>query len=332
MNLTSEPTTKLQQLEAVLPLRLVDYPRFWILEKSLDRFCRHLIQRCWIVTPDRDFEELRSQIKDSMFTVISESALVPEFKIFTATGGWFRQQVIKLAIAAKVETDFYLTFDADVICVQPTQYTDLIKSNRAVCYIDPSVKAKFSEWYEWAERVLQLRPTERCHNLTPTILSREAVLLLQEHLSRLSLEQLRRLPKLSWQKRDLKLLGSQLLAAILPKDGETYRLITSWKAYLLRNLPWTEYGLYYSFLEAQGLFDKYHVETEHCIYSIKDSVWYSDRTTFPDWDAAKCFTGDRNYHFCIVQSNTKIDPQAIWQKVGPFLAAETESPVLSETR
>lgn len=34
------------------------------------------------------------------------------------------------------------------------------------------------------------------------------------------------------------------------------------EGYLLRNFPWTEYVLYFTFLEATGLFDKYHfVET-----------------------------------------------------------------------
>ena len=32
--------------------------------------------------------------------------------------GWLTQQIVKLAMAERVESDFYLTLDADVICTR----------------------------------------------------------------------------------------------------------------------------------------------------------------------------------------------------------------------
>lgn len=125
----------LPKLDAVLPITLKDYERFIILQKSLKLFCKDLIRVCWIVTPDDEFAEIKLLISDDNYCVIPESSLVPEFKIFPKTRGWFKQQLIKMAIAEKIETDFYLTLDADVICVKPVIFSDLVKDGLAVCYI-----------------------------------------------------------------------------------------------------------------------------------------------------------------------------------------------------
>ena len=85
---------------------------------------------------------------------------------------------------------------------------------------------------------------------------------------------------------------------------------------MLRNLPWTEYALYHTFLERTGLFDAYHVlGGEDAIYA--NAVWMESQ--FDDWDPR---AGDDAAHcFSIVQSATRIPPERVLAKVEPHLAA-----------
>lgn len=315
MNTIENHLINSQQLDAVLPLTLKDYDRFTILHKSIELFCPGLIRTCWIVTPDQDFAEINNRIDDGKYQVISESSLVPEFKLFSKTGGWYKQQVIKLAIAQKIVTEFYLTLDADVICVKPVVFSDLVKNGKALCY---ALKTDiFPEWYKGSERVLHLKRSGRFHNVTPTILSKEAVIQLQNHLSNLS--NLSSNPQLnSYSKsKKIKILLLKALSFILSKKSKTSKLLNSWKSYLLRNLPWTEYALYYTYLEATNLFDKYHILADTCIYSTNKSIWAKD--DIASWKAEECFTGERDFFFCIAQSNTQISPREVWNKVRIYL-------------
>lgn len=314
MNAIEKHLINSQQLDAVLPLTLKDYDRFEILYKSIEQFCPELIKTCWIVTPDRDFTQIKNRIDNNKYQIISESSLVPEFKIFGKTGGWYKQQVIKLAIAQKIETDFYLTLDADVICVKPVVFSDLVKNGKALCY---ALKTDvFPKWYKGSERVLQLQRSGRFHNVTPAILSKEAVIQLQNHLSNLSNLSEAQLNFYS-QSKKIKILLLKVLSFILPNKSKLYKLLNSWKSYLLRNLPWTEYALYYTYLEATNLFDKYHTLVDNCIYSTNKSIWYKD--DIASWKAEECFTGERDFFFCIVQSNTQINSMEVWNKVRIYL-------------
>jgi hypothetical protein len=85
--------------------------------------------------------------------------------------------------------------------------------------------------------------------------------------------------------------------------------------------PWTEYALYYSYLESTAQFEQYHTLTPHCIYAIDQSVWRSARKRFGSWDPSPLFRGQGAPYFVIVQSITGIEPARIWAKVEPFLGA-----------
>lgn len=150
-------------------------------------------------------------------------------------------------------------------------------------------------------------------------MNKHAMIELQEHLAKLFLSQLSQKGNVIFQKKGLKLLLSNILVNILPKQSKLRNVLINWKSYLLRNLPWTEYTLYYTFLEATGLFDRYHVLVEDRLYAAENSVWYKDRDRFLEWNPEKCFVGERNFFFCIVQSNTQISPKDIWDKVHPYL-------------
>ena len=306
----------MNKLDAVIPLLKRDLDRFWILDRSLRQNFRDL-NTCWVVTPDREFPEMKSKIPADMYRVIPESKLLPEMAIYRKVYrllyywiplarkilrgrfdayGWFIQQLVKMAIAERVQTDFYLTLDADVVCVKPVGYEDLVQDGRAIVNVrDEDVHP---EWYKGAERVLGLNRSGLTHGVTPALFSRPAMLQLHDFLR-------------GRVHRVLRRLGS------LCRPGSTWRsALCDWRGYLLRNTPWTEYTLYHTFLEHAGLFDTYHVRRGgDAIYDNTLSVWQPDE--FEALDLDRLLRGQA--FFLVVQSNTGIPAAAVWKKLEAVL-------------
>ena len=118
--------------------------------------------------------------------------------------------------------------------------------------------------------------------------------------------------------------------AVLARDAvlalaqylETRSAGRGWRSYLVRNLPWTEYSLYNTFLEGVGLLDRYHVDGgEDSIYG--NAVWMEGQ--WAEWDAAASFGPAVPFCFSVVQSATRIPPEAVWERVEPHVAAERRS-------
>lgn len=291
----------------MLPLTLRDFERFRILDESLPHFFEDL-RVCWVVTPDQDFHGLSARIGRGRYRIVRESEIVPEFRYFRGINGWFKQQLIKIAIAQRVETDFYLTLDADIICTKPLRYSDLIQNGRGKCFID--LFDYHPEYYQWSERVLKLPRSGACHNVTPAVMSREAMLKMQNYLCGLA-----RQTKLRIGRRSALLFGSGLGNRWFP-NARVLQGMRPWAFYLLVSLPWTEYSMYYTFLEATGEFEKYHFRAAHCLCS-GNSLWFENQ--IPSWDPRSSFREDDHSFFLVVQSRTAIDPQLVWEKVRPLL-------------
>ena len=299
------------KIDAVLPLTLGDLERSAILRRSLDLFFQDL-GTCWIVTPDRQFAALGSSFQDRRYRVIPESATIPELRFYNVvrtivgrthrpTLGWSVQQLVKLAIAERVETEFYLTLDADVICTKPVTCAQLVRGGRAICRQRTSGAVnEWPQWYEWAERVLGLPASGVNRGATPALLSTDAVLQLQAYLAR------RVAPR------------TKQLAAPLRPGSHLHNVLVSWRSYLLRHLPWTEYALYDTFVEATGLFERYHSTDERTTIS-GNSVWY--RAAWPGWKPEESFTTRDDFFFSVLQSNARLNVEEIWDKVGLFLDA-----------
>ena len=306
-----------EKIDAVVPLTLKDYDRFEVLRKSCNRFLRNL-GTCWVVTPDRETAILSKLIRDERYRVVPETDVVPEFSLFRSIPGWYKQQLIKMAIATAIETPFYLTLDADVICVRPTDTTDLVKRNRAACHLIPgSLSRGKARWYDWAEATLNLELKRRqLHNVTPAVLSRDAMLKLQEYLTELYVRvDLSR----GHRGRKKKLLLSLFRrgGSLVPPRTTAHEWLCGWRTYLLLSLPWTEYALYYSFLEATGLSDRYHFESDQCVYSVEHSVWYEDQLR--SWDPVRVFDPGNPYCFVVFQSTLPLGADRLWESIRGYI-------------
>jgi Family of unknown function (DUF6492) len=230
-----------------------------------------------VIVPDGDLDAIAEAFGHAPYSVLPESSIIPELGVSPEAPGSFVQQLAKLAIAERIATDFYLTLDADVICVRNVSAADLVIGHRSIA--NASQLDHHPDWYEWAERVLGVpRRSRLTHAVTPAVLSREAMLRLQAHLATRS------------------------------EDG-------NWRGYLLGNLPWTEYSLYYTFLESVGLFDRYHVLTDRPLL-YGNCIW--NKGQIKGWNPEKSFISGGPL-FSVLQSHTGLRADEIWEWVGPFL-------------
>jgi hypothetical protein len=303
-------------VDAVLPVTLGDLERARLLLRSLRRHASGL-RTLWVVTPASDAhtaeEHLGRELAPSVMRVISETDVVPELRQFRMRG-WLTQQIVKLAMAERVESDFYLTLDADVVCTRPVTLDRLVRDGRAPMHvIDEDIRPA---WYAWAAAVLGLAPARQhiFHNVTPTLLSRGGVRALAQHLGR----RWRRL-QIASGRRSLGNLRHRLRFAAGAGDLEPWRL------YLCLSTPWTEYALYYTFLEATGRLHEFHTESPSCLYDVERSVWYVNGLDLDSWDPSPSFSGDGPPYFLVFQSNTRIDPGFVASRIEPLLSVRRET-------
>ena len=286
------------ELDAVLPLTAGDAGRAQLLFRTLERFFEPLAT-CWVVVPDEQLVTVSRQLPPKRYVAVPESSIVPEIGWFRRTAalratlrlvgppihGWYVQQLVKLAIAAHVQTPYYLTLDADVLCVRPTSIAELVPDGHSVVQSAPP---NHPEWNDDAERVLGLRRSAYQYGVTPAVLSRDAVEELIAHVER------RVDPR-------LEQIGRRV------RSRAARDILASWRSFLLRRLPWTEYALYYGFLEATARLDRYHVlGGEDVVYG--NCVWIESQ--FDDWDP-----GAGDAPFTVVQSVTRIPPAAVARKL-----------------
>ena len=133
-----------EAISAVLPLRVFgagglyadNFGRCQILLTSLSRFvsCRPFRNHLRCRSSPREFPYVAKFCRtwtSLPLTVINEEDLLPALRDFPKCGGWYRQQLIKLATANLVNTEFFLTLDADVILCKPLRLEDLVRSGES---------------------------------------------------------------------------------------------------------------------------------------------------------------------------------------------------------
>ena len=122
-----------------------DLRRVDLMFRSLAKFLeKQSLQEFIIVTRSTDIEAVRSAVQTGIdqqkLRILDENTICPEFLDNPDTPsqwpkpnkGWYRQQLIKLAIHEHVQTDFYMTVDSDVIFTKPFSSDSLIRDGRGL--------------------------------------------------------------------------------------------------------------------------------------------------------------------------------------------------------
>ncbi len=300
----------MSELEAVLPLIPRDLERFTMLARSLERNFPAL-GRILVVVPDRFRDEMMETVRRAAgglaVEIVPEGRWVPEMESFRHLPGWYKHQLVKLAAAEFVASPYYLTLDADVICTRPTTIDDLLPGGKSACFVIR--EDLHPDWYAGAEAVLGLSASRRgiLHNVTPVVWSKAGVLELIDHLNGVA------------RRRAYAggLRGVQQRFFFAMHAIGAHRKEPPWRAWLAASRPWSEYSMYFTLLEATGRFERYHFDSDYCIYDIDRSVWW--KADFDRWDAAPLFEGSGPPYFAVIQSNTHVPTAHVWQKVARWL-------------
>jgi hypothetical protein len=250
-----------------------------------------------LICPPRDIGPFTSFIgtitDDPRYKVLSEVEACPEISDMVDENtnevkGWFAQQLLKLAIYERIASEYYVTLDSDIICIKPFSYNSLIRGGRALLNVEtPSDYERiYTTSFAKQEEDIKTRRYERSAELlgykrpdvfrhkfygeTPVVLHRKSVASLAAHLSN--------------------------------------RFAIPWRSALARNLPWSEYGLYFQHLEMK---EKLHLVYEagdcNSVLHLEKSVWHaSDRYRhLRIYDAAHFHAGksqNNGGYFVAVQS------------------------------
>lgn len=295
------------QLDAVLPLVPRDFERFELLARSLERNVRDL-GTLWIVVPDAASTDVARRVQKCSLPlrVVGESEWAPGLATLPIRG-WYKQQLLKLVASSFVNTDFFLTLDADVICTRRWGYAELVPEGKARCFV--MHQSDHQDWYDGAEAALGLTAKRRgiLHNVTPVVWATSGVQSTVEHLSR-------RAARRRWAGgvRGLR----QRLHAFLRRGSAA-----PWMNYLAGATPWAEYAMYFTYLEATGQFERYHIESAQCIYDVERSLWKSTKT-LDGWDPSPLFEGDGPPYFAVIQSNADLPVPELWRHLEPWLGAK----------
>jgi len=294
------------KIGAVLPLSIRgsydndDLGRIEIFFRTLSAFAEPgLFGTFLVVTPPNETEIVKekcAQWPHFNVTVMSEESLVPELREHRQVRGWRKQQIVKLAAARVIEEDFYITFDADVVCLQPLSYSKLVIDGRALLQYES--RELHPKWWKSSGRILKMNPNvgdvSIGMSVTPAILSRDLCLKLADYLKP---------SKGTW--------ADVLCRLHNPKSPSNWTLGRVLKS------KWTEYSLYYLCSMKLGLLDKYHVRAgtdEH-----PQLLLVHESHPFETWDTAQSFAAGEPGLFCVVGSKSGLEPRVIWERVQAYV-------------
>ena len=272
--------------QAILPVALRPLHQ----KDDLDRTCLLIetLARHWrdrdplellVVVPTRDADLIRGRLPTLAgvnVTLRPESDFFPRSSRFFMLTGWFRQQIVKLHVPARLGFGGYLTLDSDVVCVGDFDSTTFVRDGRALSRWEPK---RHHDWWQSAADIVGVPYDARTHGLsvTPNILHGD--------------------------------LARQSLAHFRKGPVDSFTSLGLWVLRRLGTVAWTEYSLYTSVAELKGNLFDYHVHWDPSyfhdtqLFSETSCVWGAD-----DFERlAQLPNGnDPGGKFIIVQSHARI--------------------------
>lgn len=254
----------LASVTAVLTLTLVDAARALVLLGTLRGDIEMLI-----VAPDRDIFALEALCGPRQ-RLLAESTLF-ENAIDARWPTYALQMALKLLVAPFIQTDFYLTLDADVVATRRFVDSMVLRDGRAT--LTPEPRSVHPHWWDGSADILGLGrdafPDAR-FGVTPAVLSTPGVLAV------------------------LDLLRSALSA-------RTAHWQAAWLEAWGPGMWWSEYTLYRLGLDERRLFDTLHGDIAPPL--LCHAVWFDDQLP---WDADAAFNESQpGCLFSLVQSSAK---------------------------
>ena len=279
-------------IEAILPLKIharegaTDLERFSTLFlRSFDCFFspKELLKTVLLV-PAADLKAVHAHMEKlgrEEIRVICEDDVCPSLK---GQAGWYKQQILKIAAANVVSTDYYLTLDADIVFKRPTSIQDVFPSGKPI--LQKMNASVHWDWWISSQRILKssvnLTPESIVMGVTPEFLHRDTCLALQ--------------------------------GAIASRNNTP-----EWDRFLFdsRQVGWTEYSLYWLYVLEQGLERQLYDWSPKQMY---DGIWErKDRDVLSRRRLRQMFAPDSNAFFLVAQSNLNLKLSLIQRRILPYL-------------
>ena len=304
-------------ITGVLPLVLGEYrggrdvERAEILLRSLERFDKSNILDPILIIVDRydcgAFDRLLARAGRKTLLFMHEDEVEPHLGRVRGLHGWKKQQILKLAISAFVDTPFYLTLDSDIVCAKPLVYINLILDGRGLVQFDGKcgLASAFNRpsWWSAAARVLDTSPgfSDPGVAVTPFLIARDACARLISHIAALSGVEV-----------------SQWIAGLFNPGA-----IDGIEDFDFAACGWTEYSLYHLFLVKHQAFNSYHFTSAKGVQLLSRNsfgfIWTDG--SFEQWSARVCFGDEDPALFFAVQSRSLVPITQIRKKLRPYFPA-----------
>jgi len=247
------------------PVALKNYGRVYsMLATFLQMFRQADLHEFLIICPDHEVPVLQKLVslltQDARYQVLAESTLCPDLvkgrnPRTRRLSGWYVQQLLKLAVAARITTPFYLTLDSDILCCRPFHYGDLVRDGRAVNAI---------ETIDDYNRIY-----------TPKFARQEMAVKIDRQIGSERI--------LGWQRGPLQRHSSFSETPVVMHAGQVQQLTRHleqryhmpWQAALSQNsLTWTEYTLYFGFLAMNEVLNSFCEITDcNAVLNLEKSAW-----------------------------------------------------------
>lgn len=273
----------IQKISAIVPVASWDFERVLLLLKSLKKnFDPGSLDTLFIIFPEKKKMEVAIKQHQIPFNIriMTEKDVVPseDYPLFSKQKGWYRQQIMKLYISKYIDSQYYICLDSDVLCIKPTSYGDLVKNGK-VC-VNLEAKDIHARWWQDSLKVLKVSNPGTDIGMTSStnILIKNEVLLLIEHVEKL------------YNKSFIKSL-----------------FIWKWVNPKFALRKWTEYKLYWLFIEYREMTSRYN--SEYKVWG--KSIWRSDNNVIHDRLFKNVLNPKNEGHFAIVQGNIINDKIAI---------------------
>ena len=222
-----------QKIPAILPVALTGYgslnhKRIKILFFSLQKCqAQNWLDRIYIITPSHQKQIIAAACEDIDFLnidILDEDRLFPEFKEYD-NEGYKKQMLIKIGSHRLFESEFFLTLDSDIICLQKVNIERLIVGGKALLHYED--KNVHSDWWEASADILSvpLDYSSLGMSVTPAILSRT--------ICKYSIEEIEQKSQQSW------------ISVLMEVKG----------------LFWTEYSLYFLCAQKRNCLKQYHLDS-----------------------------------------------------------------------
>jgi hypothetical protein len=271
--------------------------RLMMMLSTFRRFCNQdEVARFIIICPDADVSDttaiLRSVTTDERYVVASERDMCPGLPHGDpggrASDGWVIQQILKLAAAEHVASQHYVTLDADIVCLRPFGVNDLVINGKAIVGVETAevYRRLYTDSFAAEETGIK----ERRYEAAAALLKYERD---QECRGRY------------FSETPCGLHRSSVVELIRYVASASQR---PWPETLAQMSGWTEYALYFQFLEGRGLLDVLHTRRGcNAVLDLEKSVCqvserYRERRTYDRQHFMQCNRSSECGPFVAIQS------------------------------